>query len=79
MQLRQYLKFHGMKIQHFANLVDYHASSITQIVNGYRKPGRKLVRRIEKITAGLVLEEDLLKAYEDRKNNLISLSENSEL
>lgn len=60
MQLREYLYQKRQLIKDFAKEIDYDRNTIHLMLNGKRKPGRKLIARIERATNGEVTADDLL-------------------
>jgi len=69
MDLREYLYQKRMKIKDFSQILEYDRSQVTQVIGGKRKPGRKMIMRIERATEGLVTKEDLLKNYKDKNSS----------
>jgi hypothetical protein len=61
MDLRTYLFFKRRSIKSLADAIDYTPSQLSAVVNGRRRPGRKLARLIEKATNGDIKAVDLLK------------------
>lgn len=61
MTLREYLFYKRIKLIEFSASINYDMSYISKIVNGNRKPGKKLAAIIEKATNGEVTVEELLK------------------
>lgn len=61
MELREYLFRKRIKLTEFSKLINYDITYISKIINGSRKPGRKMAEIIEKATEGEVTAEELLK------------------
>lgn len=61
MDLREYLFRHRISVKDFSERINYARAYISDIVNGGKKPGKKLAAIIEKATNGEVLAEELLK------------------
>jgi|LakMenEpi03Aug12_release.lakeMendotaPanAssembly.Ray.scaffolds.fasta_scaffold204368_2 hypothetical protein len=75
MDLREYLFRKRIKITHFAKQINYGRTYVNEIVNGTRKPGKKLALCIEKETNGEVTLVSLLENF--TKNKLESKSKKS--
>lgn len=58
MELREYLFKYRVTAVQFAQEIDYNYSYLVQITTGNRKPGKKLMKIIEKATDGLVKPSD---------------------
>lgn len=69
MELRQYLKLQKMTATTFAEIINYSRVSVTKMMTGKRRPGRKMIEIIVKKTKGQVTKEDLLEPYEKLTEN----------
>ncbi len=67
MELRRYLFENRIKVCEFAKQVDYAPATISMIINGRQKIGRKLARNIEKITNGMVTAEEVTNESQRKK------------
>lgn len=66
MDLREYLFRKRITVTEFSNLIDYSRTHISEIMHGSRKPGKKVIRIIEKATNGEVKAEDLMSEKDKR-------------
>lgn len=69
MKLKEYLKINGIRTEDFAKEIDFHRDHLYKIMNGNRRPAKKTMRAIVKITKGKVTIEDLLEPYESLNKN----------
>ena len=69
MDLREYLFRHRISVTAFSSQINYARTYISEIVNGVKKPGRKLAELIEKATNGEVKAEELLKENGEQLEN----------
>lgn len=60
MKLRDYLWEQGIRQEDFADTVDVGRTHLSCIITGKRKPGRKLARRIETATNGVIKAKECL-------------------
>ncbi len=67
MDLKEYLYQKRMTITQFCEFVEYSRTHLSQVINGSLKPGKKLLKTIEKGTGGQVTAQDLLEEYEKAK------------
>jgi DNA-binding transcriptional regulator YdaS (Cro superfamily) len=68
MDLRTYLFHKRMRISDFADSIDYGRVYVGQVVNGRKKPGRKMAEAITKATRGDVTLEELMKDLLPKNN-----------
>jgi len=68
MDLREYLFRKRITNKDFAKLVRYDHSYIGEIINGKKKPGKKLARLIEEATNGEVTVDELMSLKEVNKD-----------
>lgn len=64
MELREYLFRKRMKISEFSKQINYGRGYINEIINGTKKPGKKIAEAIEKATNGEVTAQEVLKDKE---------------
>jgi len=60
MELRDYLHKNRIKIIDFARQLEYGRTYINEIVNGTKRPGKRLAKEIERQTGGEVTVRELL-------------------
>lgn len=58
MKLKQYLQKESITYSNFANLMKVHERTVFAWIKGIRFPGRKNMRKIEKVTQGNVTYRD---------------------
>jgi len=58
MDIRQYLEENKLTLGWVAHHVQYSLGHIQQIVAGTRRPGKRLIRDIKKLTNGMVMTAD---------------------
>lgn len=68
MRLREYLKENMLTAVEFAEIINYNRNTLTELMNGRRKAGRKLVNAIILATRGKVKKDELLDSDKDVKN-----------
>ena len=66
MELRDYLHEKKIRMEDFASMCDVGRIYMHYIKSGLRRPGAKLVRKIELVTDGNVTRYDLLKNHKDK-------------
>ena len=71
MHLKEYLTKERLSQKKFASLVGVSGVQINHLVHGNRLPSLKLLKKIEKITSGLVSTDDFL--TEEAKNEIAKL------
>ena len=69
MDLKQYLKAHGIRLNFFASKIGVTASTVHGIVTGLREPKLSLALAIEDATNGLVTCRDLKVDKEEPQKN----------
>lgn len=67
MRLKDWLKKNRIPITEFAEMINYNRITISEVISGRRKAGRKLIKLIEEATFGQVKAEDILKPYVEKK------------
>lgn len=65
MKLKDYLYFEKISVTDFAKTVGISRIHMSGIANGYRGPGKMLIKRIQRLTKGKVSEKDFM---EEEKN-----------
>lgn len=63
MKLKEYLANIDMTLKDFSEIIDRNPCYLSSVINGYKKPGKKLVKEVKAITEGKVnlLLESLMK------------------
>lgn len=65
MDLREYLFRNRLTVTELSKKLECHRTYLSEIVNGARKPGKRLAKDIERATDGQVTADELLKEKED--------------
>lgn len=55
MNLKSYLAEIHMTIIEFAQIIDANPGYLSRIINGHKKPGKRLAKEIERVTDGVVM------------------------
>ena len=59
MELKEYLTIHNIKMMEFAQLLQVHYQTIQCYILKTRVPSKRMAKRIEEMTCGLVKIEDM--------------------
>lgn len=67
MELKLYLVKNRIKIHEFAERLGCSRTHLTEVINGKKKAGLTLAKFIEQITNGEVTTEEILNAYQPKR------------
>lgn len=70
MELRDYLHFKRITILDFAKKVDIHRGTLSLILNGKQRAGKRLAVDIERVTNGEVTVAEVLALYKKSDNSV---------
>ena len=68
MDLREYLFRKRLTVKEFSETLDYTRTHLSQIINGNRRPSKRLAKAIEELTEGEVTIHELLKKKNKKKD-----------
>lgn len=68
MDLRSYIRQKGLYIYEFASRINYDRTTVQLVMDGKRKPGKKMINAIVTATNNEVTKDDLLKYDKELKD-----------
>jgi DNA transposition AAA+ family ATPase len=69
MKLDEFIDTRKMTITRLADDIGYSRTHLTEVLNGRKRPGKKLIKALMQATNGKANLEGLLNAYKDRHQN----------